>query len=277
MTEAALLKRLECKSGHFHAFSQQDIPVRHHYSNNPRIGDVILDVQAKWTVSRKRSSFCLQGNHGYDNLYKSMQALFLAHGPGFKVNYTTKPFENIELYNMMSDLLEIVPSSNNGTTGSLDDMLKNPQTRDQPNLSKCPKCNTHIAIGPQQALCGCDNTLPTSTTASVRSYTPLFGAPVTTHSGLQICELDQGNFRTGYSKLFHTPVWSTFTLPRKQNVSLIDDACVLLDRRLPKVSCDSYHGNNITQVFLYNPGFDTIQTESRLHTNTVPMYTGFYS
>ncbi|OWF35917.1 Ectonucleotide pyrophosphatase/phosphodiesterase family member 3 [Mizuhopecten yessoensis] len=277
MTEAALLKRLECKSGHFHAFSQQDIPVRHHYSNNPRIGDVILDVQAKWTVSRKRSSFCLQGNHGYDNLYKSMQALFLAHGPGFKVNYTTKPFENIELYNMMSDLLEIVPSSNNGTTGSLDDMLKNPQTRDQPNLSKCPKCNTHIAIGPQQALCGCDNMLPTSTTASVRSYTPLFGAPVTTHSGLQICELDQGNFRTGYSKLFHTPVWSTFTLTRKQNVSLLDDACVLLDQRLPKVSCDSYHGNNITQVFLYNPGFDTIQTESRLHTNTVPMYRGFYS
>ncbi|XP_033738206.1 uncharacterized protein LOC117325827 isoform X2 [Pecten maximus] len=279
MTEAALLKKLECKSGHYHAFSRRDTPVRHHYFNNPRIGDVILDVQAKWTVSRKRSSFCLQGNHGYDNLYKSMQALFLAHGPGFKVNYTSKPFENIELYNMMSDLLDIKPSSNNGTAGSLDDILRMPPTRQPPKASlvKNSLCNTVITPEPSKPLCDCDNLkLSTSTPGPEKSFTPQFGAPATTLSELPICELKQGNFRTGYSKLFHTPLWSTFSLTSEQNVSLTDIACILKDNRVPKSSCDKYH-ENITRRFLYNPGFDSIETESRLHTNTVPMYTGFYT
>lgn len=30
--------------------------------------------------------------------------MFLAHGPGFKQNYSSQPFENIELYNLMSGM-----------------------------------------------------------------------------------------------------------------------------------------------------------------------------
>ncbi|XP_069126683.1 uncharacterized protein [Argopecten irradians] len=279
MTEAALLKSLECKSGHYHAFSRRDTPVRHHYFNNPRIGDIILDLQAKWTVSRKKSSFCLQGNHGYDNLYKSMQALFLAHGPGFKVNYTTKPFENIELYNMMSDLLHIKPSPNNGTTGTLDDMLRTPPTRPTPTTTsiKSSPCST-ASLGPSSPLCGCSdlNLMTSSPGRPEKSYIPEFGVPATSHIGLQMCELKQREFRTGYSRLFNTPVWTSFTLNSEQNVSLTDTTCTLKDNRVPKGSCDSYQGN-ITQRFLYNPGFDALETESRLHTNAVPMYTGFYT
>lgn len=33
-----------------------------------------------------------------------LQAMFLAHGPGFKQNYSSQPFENIELYNLMSGM-----------------------------------------------------------------------------------------------------------------------------------------------------------------------------
>ena len=35
-------------------------------------------------------------------LFNLFQALFVAYGPGFKKNFTAKPFENIELYNMMA-------------------------------------------------------------------------------------------------------------------------------------------------------------------------------
>ncbi|XP_060077671.1 uncharacterized protein LOC132557191 [Ylistrum balloti] len=278
MSQAALLKRLECKSGHYHAFSRQDIPVRHHYSNNQRIGDVVLDVQAKWTVSRKRSSFCLQGNHGYDNLYKSMQALFLAHGPGFKVNYTTKPFENIELYNMMSYLLDIRPSPNNGTTGSLDDMLRTPPTRLSTKPTLVKSCSATISSRPAMTICGCKQVrnLSTGISTPLKSFSSVFGAPVTTHIELDICELKQEHFTTGYSKLFHTPAWSTYTLTSKQNVSLTDTTCVWIDSRVPNSSCDIYH-DNITQAFLYNPDFDLTEKESRLRTNAVPMYTGFYT
>lgn len=43
---------LTCKSGHLQTFSKSDIPARHHYTNNRRIGDIIIDVQAQWMVGK---------------------------------------------------------------------------------------------------------------------------------------------------------------------------------------------------------------------------------
>lgn len=43
---------LTCKSGHLQMFSKSDIPARHHYTNNRRIGDIIIDVQAQWMVGK---------------------------------------------------------------------------------------------------------------------------------------------------------------------------------------------------------------------------------
>lgn len=42
------------------------------------------------------------------------QALFIGFGPDFKVNQTSKSFRNVELYNLMCQLLNITPVSNNG-------------------------------------------------------------------------------------------------------------------------------------------------------------------
>ena len=55
---------------------------------------------------RKQSAhFCLEPSIDIETIGKCsihFQALFLAHGPAFKTNYTTEPFENIELYNLMA-------------------------------------------------------------------------------------------------------------------------------------------------------------------------------
>lgn len=53
-----------------------------------------------------------------------MRALFVAHGPAFKDGVTVAPFLNIELYNVMADIMGITPSPNDGTPGSLDDILE---------------------------------------------------------------------------------------------------------------------------------------------------------
>lgn len=88
------------------------------------------------------------------------QTIFIGHGPNFKFQKRVPEFENIELYNIMcgeddflfcfaaqlfseiqiiterllllssvlssSDLLGLKPAPNNGTHGSLNDMLKDP-------------------------------------------------------------------------------------------------------------------------------------------------------
>lgn len=66
----------------------------------------------------------LPGNHGWDNLYSEMQALFVAQGPSFRRDGAiVDPFHNIELYNLMCWLIGVDPAPNNGTWGALHHLL----------------------------------------------------------------------------------------------------------------------------------------------------------
>lgn len=128
-----LLKNLICANPHLNVYTKTTLPVRHHYTNNNRIDSVLLDVESEWLVTRNFINTCSGGNHGYDNIYKSMEALFLAYGPAFHWNLTIPGFENIELYNAFADILNITAAPNNGTAGALDHILKSPRKRN--NLS----------------------------------------------------------------------------------------------------------------------------------------------
>ena len=65
----------------------------------------------------------MKGTHGYDNREVDMEALFVAAGPSFKKGYVVDGFPNIELYNLMTQLLRVEPAPNNGTLGSLHEIL----------------------------------------------------------------------------------------------------------------------------------------------------------
>ena len=65
----------------------------------------------------------LDGDHGYYNNQSSMFPIFIAHGPGFKQNYTIKSFFNVDIYPLMCFLLGIDPGVNNGTLDRVLDMV----------------------------------------------------------------------------------------------------------------------------------------------------------
>lgn len=48
----AVAKDLVCHDPKLLAFMKETMPKRHHYINNRRIGDVVLDVQSNWTMSK---------------------------------------------------------------------------------------------------------------------------------------------------------------------------------------------------------------------------------
>jgi hypothetical protein len=54
------------------------------------------------------------GGHGYDNRLPSMRAIFIAHGDRFKKGRVVAPFENIQVYNIMTRLLGLKPAPNDG-------------------------------------------------------------------------------------------------------------------------------------------------------------------
>ncbi|KAL7984097.1 hypothetical protein Chor_002667 [Crotalus horridus] len=130
----AIVANLTCKKPdqHFKPYLKQHLPKRLHYANNRRIEDIHLLVERRWHVAkrpgdvfRKITGKCyFHGDHGYDNKINSMQTVFLGYGPSFKYKTKVPPFENIELYNLMCDLLGLKPAPNNGTHGSLNHLLR---------------------------------------------------------------------------------------------------------------------------------------------------------
>ncbi|ESO05851.1 hypothetical protein HELRODRAFT_159928 [Helobdella robusta] len=116
---------LNCKVDQMVSYNKREVAKRYHYVTSNRIDDVILMVKDTWQAF-KDEPWDLFGNHGWDPQHKSMEALFVAFGPSFKSRKSYKgTFENIELYNLMSHLLGVRPSPNNGTAGSLNHFLKN--------------------------------------------------------------------------------------------------------------------------------------------------------
>uniref|UniRef100_A0A672HFH4 Ectonucleotide pyrophosphatase/phosphodiesterase 1 n=1 Tax=Salarias fasciatus TaxID=181472 RepID=A0A672HFH4_SALFA len=107
-------------------YLKENLPKRLHFANNKRIERGHLYMKAGWQAAIKEIKYCSGGFHGSDNVFANMQAIFIGYGPAFKVKTVVPPFENIELYNVMCDLLGIRPAPNNGSHGSLNHLLKRP-------------------------------------------------------------------------------------------------------------------------------------------------------
>ncbi|KAI8336661.1 alkaline-phosphatase-like protein [Chlamydoabsidia padenii] len=108
----------------FQVYKKQDFPARFHFNNNVRIAPLLVLPDPGWNLVRRIDFDPEQGDkvyhpkgvHGYDNLSKQSRAIFVAKGPTWeKGGAVLEPFWNVELYQVLSRLLEIEPSSNNGT------------------------------------------------------------------------------------------------------------------------------------------------------------------
>ena len=120
--EDSILKSLE-KIEHATCRRKADIPERLHYNESPRIAPVVCSAEEGfYMTSRERQERDKDrenagkpfGAHGYDNKYQQMQATFIAHGAAFKKGVLIEPFENIQVYNLMCDILGLKPAPNDG-------------------------------------------------------------------------------------------------------------------------------------------------------------------
>lgn len=131
-SDTAQLARLETalheKSTHYQLYKKASIPARYHYSDSDRVPDLLLVANEGASVNL-RPSFMPQvrapylATHGYDNDLASMQATFIARGPAFSTNRVVDAFDNINIYALMCKLLEITPSTNDGSVSNLPNHL----------------------------------------------------------------------------------------------------------------------------------------------------------
>lgn len=107
-------------------FIKWDLPFRMHSVRSRRIPNIVADLELNWRGIFERDHSSSRGSHGWDNLYEDMQAIFVAHGPSFRKGAVGRPFENVQLYNLMCALLNVTPADNNGTWGALHPLLSDP-------------------------------------------------------------------------------------------------------------------------------------------------------
>ncbi|XP_041043321.1 venom phosphodiesterase 2-like [Carcharodon carcharias] len=299
-----VVKNLSCRfpNQHFIPYMSYDLPKRFHFANNIRIDkEVHLYLDKQWLAGRDPLTFrfCGGGNHGYDNEYKSMQAIFISHGPGFKYKTEVDPFDNIELYNLMCDLLQITPAPNNGSHGSLNHLLKNPFY--SPTL---PKEVSALTICPLSKLipndnlgCSCNGlTLPIEeinkrlnlTATKVKEAEALnmpYGRPRVLQKDNTYCLLSHTFYVNGYSADILMPLWSAYTVPKSAKFVLLPpdiSNCLRADPRISaniSQNCSNYKAElNITYNFLYPPNLnktETDQYDALITSNIVPMYQDF--
>jgi hypothetical protein len=68
----------------------------------PRASESIDGFGPKLEDGFRNTAYTLNGNHGYDFRFNSMHALFIGYGPSFKRNYSAEPFQNIEIFELVS-------------------------------------------------------------------------------------------------------------------------------------------------------------------------------
>jgi len=120
-------RKLYGANPHLAVYRRADVPARFHYDNNPRITPLVLMAELGWqmtTHARYASRKPSPGAHGYDNQAIEMGASFIAAGPAFRSGYTSAPFQNIHVYDLLCHILGIRPSPNDGSLDSTRAMLR---------------------------------------------------------------------------------------------------------------------------------------------------------
>ncbi|EDL04784.1 ectonucleotide pyrophosphatase/phosphodiesterase family member 1 isoform 1 [Mus musculus] len=296
----ALAKNLSCRepNQHFRPYLKPFLPKRLHFAKSDRIEPLTFYLDPQWQLALNPSErkYCGSGFHGSDNLFSNMQALFIGYGPAFKHGAEVDSFENIEVYNLMCDLLGLIPAPNNGSHGSLNHLLKKPiynpsHPKEEGFLSQCPIKSTSNDLG-----CTCDPwivpikdfekqlNLTTEDVDDIYHMTVPYGRPRILLKQHRVCLLQQQQFLTGYSLDLLMPLWASYTFLSNDQFSRDDFSnCLYQDLRIPLSpvhKCSYYKSNSkLSYGFLTPPRLNRVSnhiySEALLTSNIVPMYQSF--
>ncbi|XP_062980741.1 ectonucleotide pyrophosphatase/phosphodiesterase family member 1 [Elgaria multicarinata webbii] len=298
-----IVRNLTClvPDQHFKPYMKHFLPKRFHYAKNDRIEQVNFYMDQQWQLARKpvELKYCTGGFHGSDNVFANMQALFIGFGPGFKSQTEVDPFENIEIYNLMCDLLDVTPAPNNGSHGSLNHLLKNASyipkhPKEESNPSKCPFMGRRTFADDPGCLCNLSGipqfrphmNFTTSEIKKIEKDSLPFGRPRVLQKKHTYCLLRNHHYVNGFSQNIKMPLWSAYTINKHDNWNASPEAtpsCFLVDNRAllnAGQSCSFYKSHpQLNYGFLFPPSLikdaRNSKYEGLFSSNIVPMYPAF--
>lgn len=112
------------QTDHISVWKHGEVPQELNYGNSPRTLDLIVLADSSWSVTYGKKKIKYAATHGFDNRNKDMHAIFYAFGPDFKENYTAETFENVDLYGLICEILNLEAANNDGKIKRIKPMLK---------------------------------------------------------------------------------------------------------------------------------------------------------
>ncbi len=131
---ARAYQQLEGASDQFVVYRRTDVPAHLHFNENSRSGDPVVIPTGPYMIRAHASETPeivqpkIKGEHGYDpSQMKSMRAIFYAEGPDIVAGAKVAPFENIDVYPFIAEILGLRIGKIDGRADSLQAILKAPR------------------------------------------------------------------------------------------------------------------------------------------------------
>ncbi|XP_070567467.1 ectonucleotide pyrophosphatase/phosphodiesterase family member 7-like [Ptychodera flava] len=96
-------------------YMKEDIPDRFNYRDHYRILPIFAISDRPWEIATKWVPNGQVGGHGFDNQDMTMKNIFVATGPDFKTGYISEPFNSVDIYPLLCQILQLEPAPNNGS------------------------------------------------------------------------------------------------------------------------------------------------------------------
>lgn len=105
-------------------YRKGQLPARFHYNDHPRVTPIVALADEGWTITTRsqRSPGTARppgATHGWDPELPSMGALFVAAGPAFRRGLRVPRVRAIDLYALMTHVLDVRPAPHSGALDSV--------------------------------------------------------------------------------------------------------------------------------------------------------------
>ncbi len=122
--------KLKSADAGFMVYRRANVPASLHYNTNPREGDPVIVPRGAFAIRAHGPAPGAEdkppnaGSHGYDpREMASMKAIFYATGPDIKAGVQLKPFENVNVFPFITEILGLAHGPVDGSAGVLSGAL----------------------------------------------------------------------------------------------------------------------------------------------------------
>lgn len=116
--------KLKGKHKHLLVWKHGEVPEELHYGTNIRTHDMTITVDSGWSIYWSWRQGESLGTHGFPNTCKDMHAIFYAAGPAFKKDFVQPTFNNVDIYPLVGEILNLKMPNSDGDIENVKGMLK---------------------------------------------------------------------------------------------------------------------------------------------------------